>query len=151
MNANLWPLDSCGLYTKIIWQKKKDFGEIKKIWKYNQKNVYIRVVYNFLCVCVCVGMLIIFVCCTYRILGALRGYSWGSVGVLVMEVVLVWWIVLDEIYYEYGLKCESRCLFSCWHLDNISDFLFSSVFCDGWVIIASFSWRQRRNFFDVLL
>ena len=51
-----------------------------------------------------------------------------------------------DIDYVYGLKCESRCLFSCRYLDNISEFLFSRVFCDGWVIIASFSWRQRRNF-----
>ena len=48
--------------------------------------------------------------------------------------------------YVYGSQCESRCL----HLDRISDFLFSKVFCDGWVIIASFWWRQRRPF-DVLL
>ena len=32
-------------------------------------------------------------------------------------------------------------------MDRISDFLFSRVFCDGWVIIASFSWRQRRHYF----
>ena len=41
--------------------------------------------------------------------------------------------------YVYGSKCAIRCL----HLDRISDFLFSGVFCDGWVIIASFSWRRR--------
>ena len=26
---------------------------------------------------------------------------------------------------------DRRCLFSCLHLDRISDFLFSGVFCDG--------------------
>ena len=46
----------------------------------------------------------------------------------------------------YGSKCESRCLFSYLHLDRISDFLFSRVLCDGWAMIASFSWRQRRHF-----
>ena len=30
--------------------------------------------------------------------------------------------------YMYGLKCESRCLFSCRHLDNISDFLFIYIY-----------------------
>ena len=49
--------------------------------------------------------------------------------------------------YVYGSKCKSRCLFSCQHLDRISDILFSRVFCDGCLIIASFSWRQRRDFF----
>ena len=46
----------------------------------------------------------------------------------------------------YRSKCESSCLFSCQHSDSISDFLFSRVFCDGWVIISSFLWRQRRHF-----
>ena len=32
------------------------------------------------------------------------------------------------------VKCERRCLFSCQHLDNISDFLFSCLFCDRGVI-----------------
>ena len=49
--------------------------------------------------------------------------------------------------YLYGSKCESRCLLSCLHLDRISDSLFSRVFCDGRVIIAGFSRRQRRYFF----
>ena len=48
-------------------------------------------------------------------------------------------------------KCEKRCLFSCLHLDRISDFVFRRVFCDGLVIIASFSWRQRKHFLDVLM
>ena len=48
--------------------------------------------------------------------------------------------------YVYGSKCESRCLFSCLHLGRISDFLFSRVFCDKWVLIGSFSLRQRRHF-----
>ena len=29
---------------------------------------------------------------------------------------------------------------------NFSFFLFSSVFCDGYVMMANFSWRQRRYF-----
>ena len=55
----------------------------------------------------------------------------GVCGVFVMEVVLVRWMVVVGIDYVYGSKCESRCLFSCRHLDNISDILFSRVFCDG--------------------
>ena len=47
--------------------------------------------------------------------------------------------------YVYGTKCESRCFYSYLHLDRISDFLFSRVFCDGLVKIASFSWRQRGH------
>ena len=48
--------------------------------------------------------------------------------------------------YVYGSKCESRCLFLWLQSDRISDFLFCRVFCDGWVLIASFLWRQRRHF-----
>ena len=48
--------------------------------------------------------------------------------------------------YVYRSKCENRCLFSCLHLDRTSDFVFNRVFYDGMVIIASFSWRQRRHF-----
>ena len=48
--------------------------------------------------------------------------------------------------YVYGSKCE-RCWFSCLHFERISDFLFSKVFCDGWVMMANFLWRQRRHFF----
>ena len=50
-----------------------------------------------------------------------------------------------------GLKCERRCLFSSLHFERISDFLFRRVFCDGYVMMADFSWRQRRQFLDVLL
>ena len=39
MDADLRPLDSCRLYTAIIRQRMKDFGEIEKIEKYSQKNV----------------------------------------------------------------------------------------------------------------
>ena len=53
--------------------------------------------------------------------------------------------------YVIGLKWESRCLFSCLHLDKISDFLFKRVFCEGWVMIESFSCRQRRQFLEDLL
>ena len=53
--------------------------------------------------------------------------------------------------YVTGLKWESRCLFSCLHLDRISDFLFKRVFCEEWVMIASFSCRQRRHFQEDLL
>ena len=54
MEAYLRPLVSCCLYTTIIRQKKKDLGEIEKIEKYSEKNVYVRIAYNFWCVCVCV-------------------------------------------------------------------------------------------------
>ena len=36
-----------------------------------------------------------------------------------------------------GLKCERRCL----RFERISNFLFSRVFCDGYVMMANFSWR----------
>ena len=50
-----------------------------------------------------------------------------------MEVVLVsrMVVVFVEIDYVYGSKCKSRCFISCWHLDNISDFLSSWVFLMG--------------------
>ena len=38
-------------------------------------------------------------------------------------------------------------VFSCLHFERISDFLFSRVFCDEYVMMANFSWRQRRYFF----
>ena len=47
-------------------------------------------------------------------------------GFIEVEVVLVRWMG-----YLYGSKCGSRRLFSCLHLDRISDFLFCRVFCDG--------------------
>ena len=53
MDAYLWPLVSCHLYTTIIRQKKKDFAEIEKIEKYIQKNVNVRIEHNSLCVCAC--------------------------------------------------------------------------------------------------
>ena len=84
---------------------------------------------------------------TYNTLGILWSYSWRGVGILVMEMVLVCGVVKVRMDDLYRLKWESRCLFSYWHLDSVSDFLFSRVFCDGWVIILSFSWRQRRHFF----
>ena len=46
----------------------------------------------------------------------------------------------------YGSKCERRSLFSCLHFERISNFLFSTVFCDGRVMMANFSWRQRTHF-----
>ena len=54
MDVYLWPLVSCYLYMKFIRQKKKDFGEIEKnFFKYSQKNISIRIVYNpFLCIVV---------------------------------------------------------------------------------------------------
>ena len=88
----------------------------------------------------------------YSASGVLWSYSWRSVGFFfffVIDVVLVSRMVVVEIDYVYGSKCKSKCLFSHRHLDNISDLLFSRVFCDGWVIIASFSWRH--DIFYVLL
>ena len=41
MGAYMRPLVSCCLYTTIIRQKKKDFGEIEKIEIYIQKNVFV--------------------------------------------------------------------------------------------------------------
>ena len=31
--------------------------------------------------------------------------------------------------FVYGSKCEKRCLFSCLHLDRISDFFFCLAEC----------------------
>ena len=53
MDAYLQPLVSCHLITIIIKQGKKDIGEMEKIEKYSQKNVYVRIVYNSFCVCLC--------------------------------------------------------------------------------------------------
>ena len=80
----LWPLISCCLYTTIIRQRKKDFGEIEKIGKYSEKNVYVRIALTHLCMCVCVCMcvsvcvcvLIIFECCCL----------WSCMWLLVMYV-----------------------------------------------------------------
>ena len=47
-----------------------------------------------------------------------------------VEEVLAGWTVVVKIDYMHGLKCAGRCLFSCQHFENISDFLFSWVFCD---------------------
>ena len=52
---------------------------------------------------------------TYGASGVLWGYLLG----VVVEVVLVRWMG-----YEYGTKCESRCLFSCLYLDKISYLFF---------------------------
>ena len=52
MSAYLRPQVSYRVTTIIIRQRKKDIGEIEKIKKYSQMNV--RIVYNSLCVCVCV-------------------------------------------------------------------------------------------------
>ena len=41
MDAYLQPLVSCCLYTTMIWQKKKDLGEIEKIEKIHSKE-YLR-------------------------------------------------------------------------------------------------------------
>ena len=30
-------------------------------------------------------------------------------------------------------------------------FVFDSIYCDGWVMIANFSWRQSRHILDILL
>ena len=46
MDAYLRPLVSCRLHMTIIRQRKKDFGEIGKIEKYSQKNVYVKM-YDF--------------------------------------------------------------------------------------------------------
>ena len=34
-----------------------------------------------------------------------------------------------------------------WVFERISDFLFCRMFCDGYLIMANFSWRQKRHFF----
>ena len=54
IEAYLRLLVSCRLYTTIIRQRKKHFVEIEKIEKYNQKNIYVRVMYKSFCVYVCV-------------------------------------------------------------------------------------------------
>ena len=58
MDIYLRLLFSCRLYTTILRQRMKDFGEIEKIEKSPLKYVYVRVAYNSLRaharVCVCV-------------------------------------------------------------------------------------------------
>ena len=58
MEADLQPLVSCRLIMTMIWQQKIDIKEIEKIEKYSQKNVFVRIAYNsvclYVCVCVCV-------------------------------------------------------------------------------------------------
>ena len=83
---------------------------------------------------------------TYCASGVLLGYSLSGVGILVMEVILVWCIVEVRMGYEYESNYESRCLFSWRYLDSIFTFWISRVFCNGWVMNSSFSWRQQRHF-----
>ena len=61
MDAYLRSLVLCRLYTTIIRQIKKDLGEIEKREKYCQKNVYVRITYNPLSVCV-VGYICVLLC-----------------------------------------------------------------------------------------
>ena len=57
---------SCCLYMTIISQRKNDFGEIEKIEKCREKEVYVKIAYNYLCarmrvcvyVCVCMCALV---------------------------------------------------------------------------------------------
>ena len=58
MDIDLRPLVSCHFYIAIIRQRKKDFGEIEKIKKYNQRMfmLELRITLFFcmsVCVCVC--------------------------------------------------------------------------------------------------
>ena len=72
MDAYLRVQVSCRLIMIIIRQRKKDIGEIGKIEKSSQKNVYVEIVYNtfilwvcvcvYVCVCLCWLNLSIIVC-----------------------------------------------------------------------------------------
>ena len=67
---------------------------------------------------------------------------------LEMEVVLAWWMVLVNIDHAYESKCESRCLFSCRHFDNISDFLFTRQSVLWWVSgNCEFLMETKKEFF----
>ena len=61
MDAYLLLLVSCRLYTTIIRQRKKDFGEIEKIEKYSQR-MFILGFRIILCVCVCVCVCVDYIC-----------------------------------------------------------------------------------------
>ena len=61
MHAYLRPLVSCRLYYDNH-QTKKDLGEIEKTEKYSEMNVYVEIVYNSLCVCVCVWIIFAYYC-----------------------------------------------------------------------------------------
>ena len=50
MDACQRRLLSCCLYTINIKQRKKNFGKNKIIEKYIQKNDYVRIAYNYVCV-----------------------------------------------------------------------------------------------------
>ena len=59
----------------------------------------------------------------YSWIGVENFYPWGGIGMADDgggDGLCIW-----------GEMWESKCLFSCLHLDRISDFLFSRVFCDG--------------------
>ena len=78
MDAYLRPLVSCRLITTIIRQRKNDIGEIEKIEKYSQTNVYDRIAYKTSCVCVCVCVCIdyfrVLLCmCGHMMIRAYRG------------------------------------------------------------------------------
>ena len=51
--VDLQPLVLCCLYTTMVWQRKKDFGEIEKIEKYRMFTVELCIILFFVCVCVC--------------------------------------------------------------------------------------------------
>ena len=57
MDAYLWPEVSCRLITTMIWQRRKDMGEIRK-----QSKECLDYVQMFVCVCVCGLYLRIIVC-----------------------------------------------------------------------------------------
>ena len=53
--------------------------------------------------------------------------------------------------YVFASNWDRRYLFLCWYFEIISDFWFNRVYCDGWVIITTFSWRLSRHLLDILL
>ena len=69
MDAYLQPLVSCHLYTTIIRQRKKDFGESQKIVKFSKK------MWLFLCVCVCVDYIFVLLCVVVYVIVSMCVYD----------------------------------------------------------------------------
>ena len=52
--------------------------------------------------------------------------------------------------YVFGSNSD-RYIFSCRHFELISDLRLKRVYCDGWVISVTFSWRQSWHLLDIVV
>ena len=51
--------------------------------------------------------------------------------------------------YVLGSNWVRRYLFLCRHFEIISDLWFKSLYCNWWMIIATFSCSQNRHLLDI--